>query len=134
MIGADRADMQLPGLQAFRLVEEMPRVLFFGEQARGDREQVAAGLGQFGAAVAPVKEFDARFLFQRRDLRRQCRLADIEDLCRGDKSAGLGDGMERPELGRIHSFFLSILKKKSICQWSGEAASLSIQEREAPVW
>ena len=107
VIGTDRTDTQMAGLEAARLVEIVGRFLLVGEEPARDVQKAATGLGEFDASAAAHEQLDAEFLLQRFHLRGDGRLADAQLARGGGEAQPLRHGMEGPELRVPHIDFLN---------------------------
>src|SRR5688572_9579680 len=97
----------MAGLELARLVQVVGRLLLVGEQATGDVQKAAAGLGELNAPTAPDEQFDAELVLQRLHLRGDGGLADAEFARRGREAAASRHGMEGAELGVPHIDFFN---------------------------
>ena len=78
------------------------------EQSLGDLEQGPPDGRQPGLALGPVEQGDAIGRLEIANLLGDRRLRDVQLLCRAGEAAGLGDGVEGPDLRIFHRKILSI--------------------------
>ena len=100
------ADLQPAGAQLARGRHQLREIVELGEHAARPLPELAAELGQLDALAEAAEQEDAVALLERPHLHRDRRLADAETERAAREAAFARDGMERAELGKVHSFSL----------------------------
>ncbi len=105
MIGADGADLQVPGMEAAKRVQIIHGLGLLRHHPPGYGEEPASRFGEGDTATPAMEEFDAIVLLERADLAGDGWLADVEDVGgRGEAALG-GHRVEGSDLCVKHRFF-----------------------------
>jgi hypothetical protein len=102
VVGRVGPDAQLAAGQAAGGREQPFGLGLEGVEPARDVEQPAAQPGQLDAPPAPLEQLHAVALLQRLDLAREGRLRDVQRFGRPGVAARRRDGVEGPQLCRIH--------------------------------
>src|SRR5262249_16149142 len=97
-----RGDLELALGLVLALGQLRPRHRQLGEDLMSRAVEQLALLGQDQAAGVAVEQRDLEALLERADLAAHRRLAEIERFAGMGEAAGLGDGVEDPELVPVH--------------------------------
>ena len=100
--GRHQAEHHAPRGRSARGLDLVAHLVDLPDDARGPRQQEAAGVGQHHAAAVPGKQLGPQFMLEQLDLTAERRLRHPQRVGGFAEAAELGYATERPELPEIH--------------------------------